>query len=113
MSTATKNTPFTVRTTVAPAVCAHCHKPSSNPPAWMKLLDVMAGGRGKEEQSFSIGALAEKADLSRQRTTMLVDQAVKAGVLEVPAGISGARVYRRTWYGRQLLGRWKSLGWRA
>jgi hypothetical protein len=115
MSTASvdKNTAFTTRVTVMPAVCAHCHKPSSNPPAWIKFMEAMAPGRGAEEQAYSASLLAKKVALSRQRANLLIAGAIKAGVLEIPKGISGAKVYRRTWYGRQILGRWKSLGWKG
>jgi hypothetical protein len=101
------------KVTVTPQLCTHCHKASGNPPAWMKLVEAMAPGRGQQEPTMSVSALAEKTGLSRQRVNQLADQAAKAGMLEIPRGISGVRVYRRTPYGRQILGRWKSLGWKG
>lgn len=110
MSTAAE---YSIKETVFPPVCPHCHKASGNPPAWMKLLAATAPGRGMAEQAFSVTVLAKLTKLSRQRANILVHEAVKAGALEIPSGISGARVYRRTQYGRQILGRWKSLGWKG
>ncbi len=109
MSTAT-----VTKVTVFPTtICTHCHKAAGNPPAWMRLLDVMAPGRGVEEPAYSVSLLAKMSKLSRQRANLLVNEAVAAGALEIPRGISGARVYRRTQTGRQALGRWKTLGWKG
>jgi hypothetical protein len=101
------------RVTIKPAPCPHCHKPVSQPPAWIKLLEAMSPGRGQDDPFMSVAALAKAVGMSRQRASILVDEAVGAGALEIPGNTTGARVYHRTQYGRQILGVWKTAGWRS
>jgi hypothetical protein len=94
-----------------PVFCQHCRKLTSTPPAYLKILSVMAGGRGKPEPRFTAGDITRLAKLKRPMAEYLIKAALLAKVLElVPS--PGTRVYRRAWYGRQILGRWKSAGWR-
>lgn len=104
---------FATRSTKVPAICAHCKHISSVPPSWIKVLDALAPGTGKAELQLTVGAIANRAKLKRPLTEYIVKAAVADRVLELVPGISGTRVYRRTWYGRQILGRWKTAGWTA
>lgn len=101
-----------VKTTKVPSICRHCHKVSTLPPAYMKVLSAMAPGIKNPEPQLTVGAIAEMTKVKRPLAEYLVKAALRERVLELVPGISGARVYRRTWYGRQILGRWKTAGWR-
>lgn len=111
-TTTSRNTAFTSRVTKAPALCRHCNKAVSDPPAWMKLIDLMAPGRGTEEQKHRASDLARLVERTPQQTFQMLEQAIEAGAVK-KSRVLGVPVYERTWYGRQLLGRWKSVGWRG
>lgn len=111
-TTTSRNSGFTTRVTKAPALCRHCSKAVSDPPGWMRLIDAMAPGRGQVEQLFRTSELARRIERTPQQTHQMLEQAVEAGAVERTRQL-GLPVYRRTWYGRQLLGRWKSVGWRG
>lgn len=100
------------RVTKVPTLCRHCGKHASEPPAWLTLLEKMAPGTGCSEPGYTVSSLAKTSGLSRQRIALLVTACITEGVLEIPKDLHGAKVYRRTWYGRQLLGRWKTAGWK-
>jgi len=102
----------TTSETKAPHECPHCGKYASRPPVWLKVLDAMAGGTGRSEQAWGIPAISDEAGISRSLARAAVLKGVRDRVLEVPPEVRGQPVYRRTWYGRQLLGRWKAAGWR-
>lgn len=97
---------------ITPALCRHCRKVTSDAPSWLKILSVMAPGIKRPEPQLTVQAIAHLTKRSRSLTVYQVDAALKAGLLELVPDISGTRVYRRTWYGRQILGRWKTAGWR-
>lgn len=102
--------PRAPRFTKAPALCRHCGKYTSTPPAWIWILDIMAPGSGTSEPTMQLKDIAKKIGQTVQRTSQMIRQCLDAGVLEALKPGSGHAIYRRTWYGRQLIGRWKTAG---
>jgi hypothetical protein len=61
---------------------------------------------------MTVAIIAERAKLSRQRVEQLVPIALQEKMLEADTQFHGVRMFKRTWYGRQILNRWKATGWR-
>ena len=96
-----------LRETKFPTKCPHCHQLISSPPAWLRILVALAPGRGNGEKTLGIPEIARLIEMSRQRATILVREAVTAGALE-----QRYRVYSRTEAGKAVLNHWVCAGWR-
>jgi hypothetical protein len=49
--------------------------------------------------------MASMLQITRQRVSVLVRTAKEAGAIDP---VDGTNAYKRSWYGRQILGRWKT-----
>lgn len=97
-------------TTVFPSVCPHCKSSVTNPPSWIRVLEMAAPGKGNSKEGFFTKSHVAKAlKVSRERSRQLVESALKSGAVE--AVVQGGQVFRKTTTGSQIIARWKRAGW--
>jgi len=98
------------RVTKIPSLCKHCNKHTSNPPRWVDVLALMAGGKGIDVYLTST-QLSQKLRCSRQAAYNLIQAALKEGALQPIS--EGSNTYRKTKYGVEIHSRWVRSGWKS
>jgi hypothetical protein len=94
-----------------PRACPRCRALLGRPPAWLWALEAMSPGSGRAA-GFTVSAIAAAAGVSRQGASRAVAGAIEAGLAEPLERLVGAKLYRKTAYGRVLLSKWRRAGWR-
>ena len=102
----------TTKETVLPSCCHKCEAIQGRPPAWLRILEAMSPGPGVRITGYTLTAIAGAAAMSRQHVLQIIPVAIGAGLIELATEFKGARMYRKTAYGTQVLSRWKTAGWR-
>lgn len=97
----------TIRTTKYPALCPHCSKFTTNPPAHIRLLGAWSEGSTRKVY-HTVASAARAGGISRQHAATGIAKAVREGLLKLV--MKGT--YRRTAPGKVAWFRWARAGWR-
>lgn len=101
-----------LRQTMFPSTCPHCSKLFGRPPSVLRVLEAMSPGYGVKGVVYTAGAVSRNSGMGPQHAHQAVLEAEKAGLIERATEVSGAKAYRKTNLGTQLLSRWKTAGWK-
>ena len=92
-------------------LCPNCDHLIASPPPWVRLLEALSPGTGNRNVVYTVSAIASKANLTRQWADLMIPLALKAKAIEVARDVVGAKAYRKTKLGTQVLSRWIAAGW--